>query len=722
MAEGTTVTLDGSASSDLDGDDLIYLWTQPLEQTVALTNEATSMATFTAPDVMTGTINLTFNLTVTDPDGLNHVDTVTIAVSAAPTANITVVEASTLLSFTAPAFGFLAGETVTVNGANSTDPALMGLTYQWTGTGGAAFTDSTVVAPGLTLPALLSASSAVYTLTLVVTDGLNQPSEPVMVMLNIDRPVMADAGVDQTATTGGDVTLNGGASVNHALASADPLTYSWMQTDGSPTVALTNANTSMPTFTAPPTRAVLTFSLTVSGSYNLTPSGSTNAATVTVTVAIPTVNQRPTAEAGDAQSVAEGTTVTLDGSGSSDLDGDDLIYLWTQPLDQTVALTNETASMATFTAPDVMTVTINLTFNLTVTDPDGLNHVDTVTIAVSAAPTANITVVEASTLLSFTAPAFGFLAGETVTVNGANSTDPALMGLTYQWTGTGGAAFTDSTVVAPGLTLPALLSASSAVYTLTLVVTDGLNQPSEPVMVTLNIDRPVMADAGVDQTATTGGDVTLNGRASVNHALTSADPLTYSWMQTDGSPTVALTNANTSMPTFTAPPTRAVLTFSLTVSGSYNLTPSGSTNAATVTVTVAIPTVNQRPTAEAGDAQSVAEGTTVTLDGSASSDLDGDDLIYLWTQPLEQTVALTNETASMATFTAPDVMTGTINLTFNLTVTDPDGLNHVDTVTIAVSAAPTANITVVEASTLLSFTAPAFGFLAGGDRDGERRK
>ena len=472
---------------------------------MALTNEATSMATFTAPDVMTGTINLTFNLTVTDPDGLNHVDTVTIAVSAAPTANITVVEASTLLSFTAPAFGFLAGETVTVNGANSTDPALMGLTYQWTGTGGAAFTDSTVVAPGLTLPALLSASSAVYTLTLVVTDGLNQPSEPVMVTLNIDRPVMADAGVDQTvATTGGDVTLNGGASVNHALASADPLTYSWMQTDGSPTVALTNANTSMPTFTAPPTRAVLTFSLTVSGSYNLTPSGSTNADMVTVTVAIPTVNQRPTAEAGDAQSVRGGGTVTLDGSASSDLDGDDLIYLWTQPLEQTVALTNEATSMATFTAPDVMTGTINLTFNLTVTDPDGLNHVDTVTIAVSAAPTANITVVEASTLLSFTAPAFGFLAGETVTVNGANSTDPALMGLTYQWTGTGGAAFTDSTVVAPGLTLPALLSASSAVYTLTLVVTDGLNQPSEPVMVTLNIDRPVMADAGVDQTATTG--------------------------------------------------------------------------------------------------------------------------------------------------------------------------------------------------------------------------
>ena len=213
------------------------------------------------------------------------------------------------------------------------------------------------------------------------------------------------------------------------------------------------------------------------------------------------MDQRPTAEAGDAQSVAEGTTV-------------------------------------------------------------------------NAAPTANITVVEASTLLSFTAPAFGFLAGETVTVNGANSTDPALMGLTYQWTGTGGAAFTDSTVVAPGLTLPALLSASSAVYTLTLVVTDGLNQPS---------DRQTGDAAGVDQTATTGGDVTLNGRRCVTSPLR----MTYLWTQTDGSITVALTNANTSMPTFTAPPTRAVMT----VGGSYRLW----FHADTVTVTVAIPTVNQRP-------------------------------------------------------------------------------------------------------------------------------
>ena len=41
-------------------------------------------------------------------------------------------------------------------------------------------------------------------------------------------------------------------------------------------------------------------------------------------------NQTPTASAGPAQSVASGATVTLDGSGSSDPNGDSLTYQWTQ--------------------------------------------------------------------------------------------------------------------------------------------------------------------------------------------------------------------------------------------------------------------------------------------------------------------------------------------------------------------------------------------------------
>ena len=41
---------------------------------------------------------------------------------------------------------------------------------------------------------------------------------------------------------------------------------------------------------------------------------------------------------------------------------------------------------------------------------------------------------------------------------------------------------------------------------------------------------------------------------------------------------------------------------------------------------------NHAPVANAGSAQTVFKASTVTLDGSASSDADGDQLTYSWAQ------------------------------------------------------------------------------------------
>ena len=81
------------------------------------------------------------------------------------------------------------------------------------------------------------------------------------------------------------------------------------------------------------------------------------------------VNRRPVADAGTGGPVDQNVTVTLDGSKSSDPDGDSLIYGWKQTGGLLVTLSNPTAVSPTFTSPHTPGV---LTFTLTVTDEHGL--------------------------------------------------------------------------------------------------------------------------------------------------------------------------------------------------------------------------------------------------------------------------------------------------------------------------------------------------------------
>ena len=80
---------------------------------------------------------------------------------------------------------------------------------------------------------------------------------------------------------------------------------------------------------------------------------------------------------------------------------------------------------------------------------------------------------------------------------------------------------------------------------------------------------------------------------------------------------------------------------------------------------------NYAPIADAGPDQSVVTMSMVTLDGSGSSDPNGDPLNYLWTQTGGPAVSLSNNTISNPTFTAPS---DPASLTFSLTVTDSRGM------------------------------------------------
>ncbi len=93
-------------------------------------------------------------------------------------------------------------------------------------------------------------------------------------------------------------------------------------------------------------------------------------------------------------------------------------------------------------------------------------------------------------------------------------------------------------------------------------------------------------------------------------------------------------------------------------------------------------TGNDAPVADAGPDQSVRPGATVTLDGSASFDPDGDPMTFEWTQEAGPAVSLSGRNTSRATFTAGAAPAA---YSFRLTVRDDHGGQGIDRVLVTVA-------------------------------------
>jgi hypothetical protein len=223
-----------------------------------------------------------------------------------------------------------------------------------------ATSSDTAVAPTLTVQGFgnLTAGAATFDLTDLVPPGFvtvtssksGSATAPVTVTgaAFAPDPVTAQAPATLTVQQGQLVQLDGSASLNATG-------FSWAQVAGTPTVTLSNANTAIASFTAPATATTLTFRLTVQG-----PGGpQTTDEVVTVAAIAP-----PRANAGPPQTVLAGSTVTLDGSGSTGATS----YLWKQTGGVTASLSSTTAIKPTFTMPNTPDPLI---FQLTVTGPGG---------------------------------------------------------------------------------------------------------------------------------------------------------------------------------------------------------------------------------------------------------------------------------------------------------------------------------------------------------------
>ena len=501
----------------------------------------------------------------------------------------------------------------------------------------------------------------------------------------------AKAGPDQTVNEGETVILDGSAS----KLSGGIDTYLWQQTGGSPTVTLIGANSAQASFVAPDIGVggtLLTFQLTISNS-----SGKSDTDTMAVTERF--VNQIPAADAGDDQTVDEGTRVTLDGSNSYDPDlGDSITYQWEQTGGSpTVNLTGENTAQASFTAPNVLS-DIMLAFRLTVTDSSGSSDTDITTVNVRGdndPPTAEA------------GPNQNVNAGSVVILNGSNSYDPDLGdSITYQWEQTGGSPTVNLTganaaqasFIAPNFGL----GGESLTFELTVTDSEDLKDTDNTIVNVSFVNSPPVAIADPPtQTVDEGSVVILNGSNSYDPDL--GDSITYQWEQTGGSPTVSLTGANAAQASFTAPNVGLggeSLTFELTVTDTSGLK---DTDTSIVNVTG----INEPPTADAGPDQAVEENTIITLDGSNSHDPDDGIKSYQWRQVAGPVVTLSDPTVVKPNFTGPDVGADGVSLTFELTVTDFGDLQSSDTTIVNVTGdndPPTADAgadqTVLEKSTV----------------------
>jgi Tol biopolymer transport system component len=350
-------------------------------------------------------------------------------------------------------------------------------------------------------------------------------------------------------------------------------------------------------------------------------------------------NHRPVADAGPDRDALTEAAVQLNGSASSDPDGDVLVgHFWTimdAPASSTARLSDPHAIDPTFT-PEVAG---SYTVGLCVSDGGLWSAVDRVVITaahVNHAPTADAGPDQAARV------------GEVVQLDGAGSSDPdpGDEWLTYHWVISVKPSSSTAVLSAPSIRNPTFTPDVPGTFVIELMVFDG-EVWSAPDTVTLTVrlpNRPPVAIAGANQNVMTHALVQLHGAGyDADH-----DPIAaWSWQLTSqpaGSP-AQLSDPAIRSPTFTAHwPGEYVLEL-IVSDGLLWSAP------AEVRVTAE---QNHTPVAVAGPNQTVHAGEIVQLDGSGSGDPDGQPIAaWKWTmsrRPAGSLAALSDPAIPKPTF------------------------------------------------------------------------
>ena len=472
-----------------------------------------------------------------------------------------------------------------------------------------------------------------------------------------DAPPTANAGPDQTVALASTATLNGSASTDpegHAL------TYAWSFLSKP---AASQAALSDPTSVSP------TFEVDRSGTYELqllvNDGVLSSAADV---VRISTVNSRPIADAGPDQTTTVNDVVRLDGTLSSDPDGDPLSFAWSfqsVPTGSSPTLSNSVGAAPSFVADRFGEYVIQLV----VSDGTLSSVADLVKVStLNSDPVANAGADQ---------PAF---VGNTVTLSGAGSSDVDGNPLTFTWSFTSRPPASVATLADDHSVAPTFVVDAPGIYVIQLIVNDGSTDSAPDTVTVTTLNSPPVANAGPDQVALRGDLVQLTGAGSTD---VDGNPLTYTWSVTTrpAGSTAILSNPTAVNPTFVVDRSGAYAVQLIVNDGTVDSAPD----------VVSVSTQTGRPVANAGTSQTVAAGATVQLDGSGSSDPNSDALTFKWSllsTPQGSSAALSNTAIVNPTFVADVVGT------YVAQVIVDDGELDSDPATVTISTSnskPTAN-------------------------------
>ena len=509
---GATAQLNGAGSTDGDGDQLTYAWlvtNQPDGSGATVANPTSVLPTFT-PD-LDG--DYTIQLIVNDGQVDSQPSTVTISTTnSKPVAD------------PGPDRQVSVNVIMPLDASGSTDVDGNPLTYQWALLDKPAGSLATLSETTAIQPTLEPDIEGPYKVQLIVGDGTVDSEPAIVTLTTVNIIPVAHAGRDQAVTISQPVVLDGHRSYD---ANGDLLTFHWalLSMPVGSNAVLSDLTSVHPSFTPDLAGTYVVQLLVDDGSGECKPD----------TVVINTSNVAPYADAGNDQVISQGETATLNGSGSTDLNGDELSFNW-------AILSKPNGSVATLSDATTITPTLDIDVaglyiaQLIVHDGQQTSVPDTVVLTDgNVAPVADAgadqTVIQ----------------GATAFLDSTESNDANDDNLTQQWALVAKPDASTTTLLDPQTEMPSFEADAPGTYVADVQVHDPSGAGDRDASVIRTDNSQPVADAGPDQTVLIGSTVTLQGNNSDD---ADNDSLTFLWALTvkpDGS------SANLSSPTSTTP-------------------------------------------------------------------------------------------------------------------------------------------------------------------------